>query len=381
MTSLTHQDRFLALVEEHKGILYKVANAYCKNRDDRPDLIQEIIAQLWRSFARFDERRRFSTWMYRIALNLAISFYRRENRRIRDTVPVEEGALDMAEADQVLHEVRDDVRLLRGFIDRLDELNRAIIILYLDGCNHDAIAEIVGISTTNVSTRINRIKQKLQRDFDAAQKESGTKIMNLEELRDQWMAQNDKLEKSLRLNAALWRESGARKARGALSGLSRAIWIELMMNFVAVILLGSFIADHIGETRFLVPAIVLDLFGDRFDYHSGPATRGPEAGGFRRSDSREPEKVGDASDSAHPRDEMDFDPRAFTLDTALHCRAQRLLWRGRLRSLFVRVAADKSARRPGIDSAHALGLEEICRSLRVLPICPATAGRYCRVAI
>ena len=83
--------------------------------------------------------------------------------------------------------------------------------------------------------------------------------MNLEELRDQWMAQNDKLEKSLRLNAALWRESGAHKARGALSGLSRAIWIELIMNFVAVVLLGSFIADHISETRFLVPAIVLDL--------------------------------------------------------------------------------------------------------------------------
>jgi len=81
----------------------------------------------------------------------------------------------MAAADQVLHEVRDDVRLLRGFIDRLDELNRAIIILYLDGCNHDAIAEIVGISTTNVSTRINRIKQKLQRDFHAAQKEQEPK--------------------------------------------------------------------------------------------------------------------------------------------------------------------------------------------------------------
>lgn len=169
MTSLAHQDRFLTLLEEHKGILYKVANAYCKNREDRPDLIQEIIAQLWQSFDRYDEGRRFSTWMYRIALNLAISFYRRENRRIRDTVPVEEGGLDIAGADQVLHEVRDDVRLLHGFIQQLDELNRAIIILYLDGCNHDAIAEVVGISSTNVSTRINRIKQKLQRDFDAAQ--------------------------------------------------------------------------------------------------------------------------------------------------------------------------------------------------------------------
>ena len=84
--------------------------------------------------------------------------------------------------------------------------------------------------------------------------------MNLEDLRDQWMAQNQKLEKSLRLTAAPLRESVSRKASGALSRLSRSIWIELLFNFVAVFLLGSFIADHIREMQFLAPAIVLDLF-------------------------------------------------------------------------------------------------------------------------
>ena len=174
MTSHAQQDRFLSLVEEHKGILYKVANAYCQRREDRPDLIQEIVAQLWRAFDGFDAGRPFSTWMYRIALNLAISFYRRENRRIRDTVPVDEAALDIAGADQVLHEVRDDVRLLQRFINELDELNRAVILLYLDGCGHDAIAEVVGLSNSNVATRINRIKQRLQRSFDAAQQAQET---------------------------------------------------------------------------------------------------------------------------------------------------------------------------------------------------------------
>ena len=169
MTSPDQQDRFLSLLEEHKGILYKVANAYCRSREDRPDLIQEMVAQLWRAFDRYDAQRSFSTWMYRIALNLAISFYRRENRRIRDTVPVDGAALDIAAADEVLHEARDDVRLLHRFINELDELNRAIILLYLDGCGHDAIAEVVGLSNTNVATRINRIKQRLQRNFDAAQ--------------------------------------------------------------------------------------------------------------------------------------------------------------------------------------------------------------------
>src|SRR5271157_712348 len=77
------QEQFQSLVDEHKKILYKVCNSYCRNPDDREDLAQEIMIQLWRSFGSFDERARFSTWMYRIALNVAISFYRRESTRTR----------------------------------------------------------------------------------------------------------------------------------------------------------------------------------------------------------------------------------------------------------------------------------------------------------
>src|ERR1039458_4813203 len=79
MTTPALQERFQALMDEHKKILYKVCNSYCRNRDDRDDLAQEIIIQVWRSFGKFDKRYRFSTWMYRIALNVAISFYRRES--------------------------------------------------------------------------------------------------------------------------------------------------------------------------------------------------------------------------------------------------------------------------------------------------------------
>jgi RNA polymerase sigma factor (sigma-70 family) len=169
MTLLADQDRFLALLEEHKRILYKVANAYCRNREDRPDLIQEMVAQLWRSFERFDGRVRFSTWMYRIAMNVAISFYRSEGRRIRDAAPLEEQAFDLAAADRVSESVSDDVRLLQQLIHGLNEMDRALIILSLDGYSHDEIAEILGISPSNVSTRIHRIKQRLQREFDALQ--------------------------------------------------------------------------------------------------------------------------------------------------------------------------------------------------------------------
>ena len=93
MTTPELQQRFQSLVEEHKKILYKVCNSYCRNRDDRDDLAQEIIVQLWRSFEKFDERVRFSTWMYRIALNVAISFYRRETTRTQHVISDEEHLL------------------------------------------------------------------------------------------------------------------------------------------------------------------------------------------------------------------------------------------------------------------------------------------------
>src|SRR5258708_35393151 len=83
MATSESQERFQSLIEEHRKILYKVCNSYCRNRDDREDLAQEIVIQLWQAFAGFDGRCRFSTWMYRIALNVAISFYRRESTPTR----------------------------------------------------------------------------------------------------------------------------------------------------------------------------------------------------------------------------------------------------------------------------------------------------------
>lgn len=161
MPERSRQERFLPLLEEHKKILYKVASSYCRNDADRQDLIQEIAVQLWRSFDRYDERHRFSTWMYRIALNVAISFYRSESRRKRDTVAAEESILEIADPRGSL-EADENLQILQRLIGQLDELDRALIILYLDGNRYDTIAEILGISETNVGTKINRIKQKLR---------------------------------------------------------------------------------------------------------------------------------------------------------------------------------------------------------------------------
>jgi RNA polymerase sigma factor (sigma-70 family) len=158
--------RFVTLLDAHKGILYKVVNVYCRAPDDRGDLLQEMLVQLWRSFDGFDERQRFSTWMYRLVMNVAISFYRKESRRKRDLVPLEEFGLDVADADHLL-DGADDLRRLQEKLRSLAELDRALMLLYLDGHAHGEIAELMGLTATNVSTRIGRIKQKLQQDWEA----------------------------------------------------------------------------------------------------------------------------------------------------------------------------------------------------------------------
>ena len=165
--SPTLTSEFLARLENHKRILFKVAYLYCRDREERQDLVQEMLIQCWRSYARFDERVQFSTWMYRVAVNVAISHFRREGTRIRDTVPLEEYGLNIAAADALFDDDGDNMRTLRQLINGLDELNRALILLYLEGFNSEEIAAIVGITASNVSTRINRLKSRLQTEFNA----------------------------------------------------------------------------------------------------------------------------------------------------------------------------------------------------------------------
>lgn len=126
-----------------------------------------MLIQCWRSYERFDERVQFSTWMYRVAVNVAISHFRREGVRIRDSMPLEECGLDLAAADALFDDYGDNMCALRQLINRLDELNRALILLFLEGFNSEEIAAIVGISASSVSTRINRLKTRLQNEFNA----------------------------------------------------------------------------------------------------------------------------------------------------------------------------------------------------------------------
>jgi RNA polymerase sigma-70 factor (ECF subfamily) len=158
------ESRFLTLLDQHRAILHKVAYGYCRDREDRADLVQEMAVQLWRSFPRFDSRVKFSTWAYRVAMNVAISHFRGEGRRVNDAVSIDEIA-ERGREDPMLDGASDNMRVLRRMIGELDELNRALILLYLDGHTSEEIAEIVGISPANVTTRVNRLKERLQSEF------------------------------------------------------------------------------------------------------------------------------------------------------------------------------------------------------------------------
>ena len=158
-----NQADLLQLIEENKRILYKIAGSYCRNAGDREDLIQEMIFQLWRSGERFDDQHKFSTWMYRIALNVAISFYRKAGR---GGLRVELGAdLDLADPHDGGGELEDRVALLRRFIGELGELDKALMILYLESKSYKEMAEILGITETNVATKISRVKDQLKQKF------------------------------------------------------------------------------------------------------------------------------------------------------------------------------------------------------------------------
>lgn len=165
MTTAEIQEGFQALVDEHKKILFKICNSYCRNRDEREDLAQEIVAQLWRSFPSYDRRWRFSTWMYRVALNVAISFHRRERTRIRHIVTAGEHLLEVIDETESPPE---EVRLIYQFIDGLDSLNKALMLLHLDGNSYREIADVLGISETNVATKLSRLKNTMKRELGAA---------------------------------------------------------------------------------------------------------------------------------------------------------------------------------------------------------------------
>ncbi len=164
MSKADQSDIFLSVIQSNRGIIYKIANSYCKNTEDRKDLVQEIIIQLWKSFDNYNDQFKYSTWMYRISLNVAISFYRKENSRKKISNPFSEEILSFSDENES-EKKETDLMALQRMISQLNDLDKALMLLYLEEKSHKEISHIIGISETNVATKINRIKNSLKQKF------------------------------------------------------------------------------------------------------------------------------------------------------------------------------------------------------------------------
>ncbi len=158
MKSLNEKE-FLELVAKHQNIVHKVCHMFAQDEDDRRDLFQEITIKLWLGFKSFDGRAALTTWMYRVALNTAITIQRKEKREAEtqslhpniQAIEEEEGRIGKAE-----------IELLYQAINLLEPVDKAIILLYLDEKKYEEIAEIIGITKGHVGVKITRIKKKLE---------------------------------------------------------------------------------------------------------------------------------------------------------------------------------------------------------------------------
>ena len=148
---------FEQFVREHRPLIARVCWLYARNLDDFEDLYQEILINLWRGLEGFEGRSRTTSWVYRVSLNTCISCYRRE-RRHRDTLPLE--ACRALPADD--NDPAEQLHQLRLLIERLDPIEKAIILLWLDEVPYDEIAAITGLGRNTIATKIRRIRLKLR---------------------------------------------------------------------------------------------------------------------------------------------------------------------------------------------------------------------------
>lgn len=151
------EKEFLALINQNRRLIFKVCHLYALDRDFQEDLFQEIVLQLWRAFPSFRGDSLITTWMYRVALNTAISYFRKEKRKPTSR--------ELSQAEFQLEEIEssEDTELLHNAIQHLTQVEKAIVMLYLEEKSYQEISAIMGITISNVGVKVNRIKSKLEK--------------------------------------------------------------------------------------------------------------------------------------------------------------------------------------------------------------------------
>ena len=155
------EKQFVSLLEEHQNIVHKICRLYTNNQDAHNDLFQEITIQLWRAYPKFRGDAKFSTWMYRVSLNTAITLYRKGKRSIQtqqfDTIQFKIKAEEYDETEE------EQLKLMYSAIKQLSDIEKALIFLYLEDKNYREISETMGITEVNARVKMNRVKNKLKK--------------------------------------------------------------------------------------------------------------------------------------------------------------------------------------------------------------------------
>lgn len=156
----TKQDIFASLIEENQGIIHKVCRSYADTQEEHQDMFQEVVLQLWSSFDSFKEDAKFSTWMYRVALNTAITLFRKKKRTVTTTQIEQMPLIGTSESTDT--DTKEQIDILYTAIKQLTEVERALVLLYLDEKPYKEISETIGISEVNARVKMNRVKNKLK---------------------------------------------------------------------------------------------------------------------------------------------------------------------------------------------------------------------------
>ena len=151
---------FVELLEKHQNIVHKVCRLYTNNEDAHNDLFQEISIQLWKAYPKFRGDAKFSTWMYRVSLNTAITLYRKSKRRV--ATQGFEGVQFKIKAEEYDDTEERQLKLLYSAVQQLNDIEKALVFLYLEDKNYKEISETMGISEVNARVKMNRIKTKLR---------------------------------------------------------------------------------------------------------------------------------------------------------------------------------------------------------------------------
>ena len=153
------ENRFLGQINENIGIAHKVCNIYFDDPEERADILQEMFYQLWKGYSKFREQSKFSTWMYTVCLNTAITHFKKQQKSRDEPASYSDLELAGEESDE---EYESKLQTLYKRIERLSPLNKSIILLYMEGIKYDEISAITGLSKTNISVRLVRIKNELK---------------------------------------------------------------------------------------------------------------------------------------------------------------------------------------------------------------------------